>query len=87
MSTTMPSAAGARPGAPERPYAMPLTRRVWAAALALADHTMTRIDELLPWRYAATTAQQPPRELRQTRPAGRSCLNSTSRPSTQVQRP
>lgn len=38
----------------------------------IADHTITRINELLPWRYAAAAAQPRPPELRQTWPSGRS---------------
>ena len=38
----------------------------------IADHKITRIDELLPWRYAAGAAYQPPPEQRQTGSAGRS---------------
>jgi hypothetical protein len=38
----------------------------------IADHKITRIDELLPWRYAAPAAQPPPSGLRQTGAAGRS---------------
>jgi hypothetical protein len=41
-------------------FASPLEgiAQTWLAGLLsrIADHKITRIDELLPWRYAATTA-------------------------------